>query len=209
MRRKERIFAAGRLLLAATVLAVFTACGRERAATQPPSLPTQPPPAVSSPPAEQPSTTWKLTSPAFQAGERMPVKYTGDGQDVSPPLSWTEPPAETQELALICDDPDAPRGIFNHWLVYDLSPGLSGLPENVLKQTEVATPACRQGLNSAGKPGYMGPAPPPGPPHRYQFTLYALKEKSGLPPGANREEVLKAIEGKVLAKTSLEVLYGR
>lgn len=209
MRRKQRLFAAGGLLLAALLLAAVSACERQRPPAPPVPPATQPPPAVSSPPAEQPSTTWKLTSPAFQAGERMPVKYTGDGQNLSPPLSWTKPPAETQELVLICDDPDAPRGVFNHWLVYDLSPGLSGLPENVLKQTEVATPACRQGLNSAGKPGYTGPAPPPGPPHRYQFTLYALKEKSGLPPGANREEVLKAIEGKVLAKASLEVLYGR
>jgi phosphatidylethanolamine-binding protein (PEBP) family uncharacterized protein len=64
-------------------------------------------------------------------------------------------------------------------------------------------------VNSAGKPGYLGPSPPPGPPHRYQFTLYALKEKSGLPPGAGRDEVLKALEGKVVAKTTLEVLYGR
>ena len=152
---------------------------------------------------------WKLTSTAFAAGERIPAQYTGDGQSLSPPLSWTAPPADAQELILICDDPDAPSGTFTHWLLYGLSPQATSLPEGLPPQPTLEQPACRQGVSSARRVGYVGPAPPPGKPHRYQFTLYALSAPSGLPPGASKPQVESALADKVLAQTTLEGLYGR
>src|SRR3954451_7281041 len=105
-----------------------------------------------------------LTSPAFADGEIAP-KYTCDGDDVSPPLAWTAPPEETVTLALCLDDPDAGRYPFTHWLAWGLPPEGS-LPEG--------EPAPAEGRNDFGAPGYRGPCPPPGKPHRYVFTIYAL-----------------------------------
>lgn len=158
---------------------------------------------------EEATVEWKLTSTAFANGERIPVRYTGEGDNISPPLQWTEPPEGTVELVLICDDPDAPVGIWNHWVVYDLSPEVAELPEAVPTDAAVAEPALRQGVTSARSTGYHGPMPPPGKPHRYQFTLYALCEPTGLPAGASKRQVLTALEGKVLAQTRLEGLYSR
>ena len=159
--------------------------------------------------AEVPEVTWQLTSMAFANGEPIPAKYTGDGADLSPPLSWGEPPEGTVELALICDDPDAPAGTWTHWVLYGLSPEVRELPEGLPATETVAEPALKQGLNSWPSIGYRGPKPPPGKPHRYQFTLYALSEKLDLAPGATKEQVLEAAEGKVLAETMLEGTYGR
>ncbi len=152
---------------------------------------------------------WQLTSTAFKQGERIPKKYTADGDDLSPPLAWTEPPEGTVELALICDDPDAPAGTWNHWIVYGLSPEVKGLKEGIPTPATVAEPALKQGVTSFRKTGYGGPSPPPGKPHRYQFTLYALSEKLDLEPGAKKQQVLDAMQGKVIAKTMLEGIYGR
>lgn len=152
---------------------------------------------------------WQLTSTAFEHGERIPTKYTGDGEDISPPLAWGEPPEGTAELALICDDPDAPVGTWNHWVLYGLSPEVSSLPEAIPTTETVEEPALKQGLNSWPKVGYGGPSPPPGKPHRYQFTLYALSETLDLEPRAEKQQLLDAMEGKVLAKTMLEGTYGR
>ncbi len=174
-------------------------------APAPPSLP-PPAPAASAPAA---SADWALTSSAFAAGERLPIKYTADGEDVSPPLQWAAPPAGTEELVLICDDPDAPRGAFTHWVLYGLPPQVASVPEGIARVASLSEPACRQGLNSAGRVGYVGPAPPPGPPHRYRFTLYALSGKTGLAPGASVEHVRAALQGKILATTTLEGIYGR
>jgi Raf kinase inhibitor-like YbhB/YbcL family protein len=153
---------------------------------------------------------WTLSSSAFKEGERIPRKYTGDGEDVSPPLSWTAPPPKTVELALICDDPDAPRGTFTHWVLYCLPASTASLPENVAK-TE-ALPrlgGAKQGRNSAGRIGYMGPAPPPGPVHHYHFILYALDAKLDLRAGATQKDLRKAMEGDVLGQTELVGLYSR
>ena len=152
---------------------------------------------------------WQLTSTAFEHGERIPTKYTADGEDISPPLAWGEPAEGTAELALICDDPDAPVGTWNHWVLYGLSPEVSSLPEAIPTTETVEEPALKQGLNSWPKLGYGGPSPPPGKPHRYQFTLYALGETLDLEPRAEKQQLLDAMEGKVLGKTMLEGTYGR
>jgi len=158
---------------------------------------------------EEPEVEWQLTSTAFGNGERIPVKYTGDGEDISPPLQWGEPPEGTVELALICDDPDAPMGTWNHWIVYGLSPEVKSLKEGIPTPDSAAEPALKQGVTSFRRTGYGGPSPPPGKPHRYQFTLYALSEKLDLAPGASKQDVLTAMKGKVLAKTMLEGIYSR
>lgn len=150
-----------------------------------------------------------LTSPAFKHGERIPTKYTADGSDVSPPLQWTDPPEGTKQFALLCDDPDAPVGIWNHWVLYGLSPDLRKLPEGMAKTEKLSHPHATQGSNTWPKTGYWGPAPPAGKPHRYQFTLYALSTELDLDPGATRDDLLSAMEGSILAKTMLEGTYSR
>lgn len=152
----------------------------------------------------------ELTSSAFREGETIPAKYTGDGADISPPLEWSSPPEGTQELALIMDDPDAPSGTFTHWLLWGLRPDLDGLPEGVKKSETVgALDGARQGTNDFRKIGYGGPAPPPGRPHRYIFSLYALDTRLDLRPGARRGDLLRAMEGHILAQSKLTGLYGR
>ncbi len=153
---------------------------------------------------------WTLTSTAFESGATIPTKYTEDGEDVSPPLTFADLPPDTEELALICHDPDAPReGGWTHWVVYGMDSGLQGLPEAVPAEERVEEPALIQGENSWGKIGYGGPAPPPGSPHRYQFTLYALSERLNLEPGATKDELEAAMEGKIIDQAMLEGLYGR
>ena len=143
----------------------------------------------------------ELTSPAFGAGEPIPARYTCDGEDVSPPLEWTEPPAGAVTLALCVDDPDAGRYPFTHWLAWRLPPRPGALAEG--------EPAPSEGRNDFGAPGYRGPCPPPGKPHRYVFTLYALDEEPELGPSDRRLSFDKAIAGHVLATAELTGLYGR
>ncbi len=149
-----------------------------------------------------------LESTAFGAGERIPAKYTADGQDVSPPLRWSEPPEGTKSFALICDDPDAPRGTWVHWLIWNIPADVRELPEAVPPREELANGA-RQGTNDFGRIGYGGPAPPPGRPHRYFFRLYALDTVLELPAGARRAELEDAMKGHVLAGGELMGTYGR
>ena len=152
---------------------------------------------------------WQLSSAAFANGERIPAKYSrSDGEDLSPPLQWTAPPQGTVELVLICDDPDAPRGTWNHWIVYGLSAEVTSLPEGLAKGATITEPALKQGSTSFGETGYGGPAPPSGT-HRYQFTLYALNAATDLEPGASKQQVLAAMEGKIIAQTMLEGTYSR
>jgi Raf kinase inhibitor-like YbhB/YbcL family protein len=159
--------------------------------------------------AEVNVVNWNLTSSAFAEGERVPTRYTGDGENLSPPLEWTAPPEGTVELVLICNDPDAPRGDFTHWLAYGMAPDLRALPEGISTDPEVTAPTVKQGNNSAGSVGYTGPKPPPGPQHRYQFILIALKEASGLEPRADRQAVERALQGKELGRTTLQGVYSR
>lgn len=152
--------------------------------------------------------TIELTSPAFQAGETIPRQYTGDGADISPPLAWSDPPAETQSLALICDDPDAPRGTWVHWVLFNLPPDSRGLPENV-PTFAILEKQARQGRNDFGKIGYGGPAPPRGKPHRYFFKLYALDAVLPLTAGASKTQLLATMEGHILAEGQLMGKYQR
>lgn len=143
--------------------------------------------------------SFTIFSSAFHNGGDIPRKYTCEGTDVSPELSWTTPPSGTQSLALIADDPDAPVGTWTHWVLYDLPANASGLPENVAKMDELPSGA-RQGRNDFKKIGYGGPCPPPGKPHRYFFKLYALDGKLDLKPGASKQEVEKAMQGHILGQ---------
>src|SRR5438552_2488934 len=117
----------------------------------------------------------ELISSAFRRGKPIPKPYTRDGGNVSPPLRWNAPPAGTRSLALICEDPDAPRGAFTHWVVFNLPATSPGLNEGVPPQTKLRD-GTGQGTNDFGAVGYGGPAPPPGKPHHYQFKLFALDQ---------------------------------
>src|SRR5215469_16178794 len=134
----------------------------------------------------------ELTSPAFQPGTAIPKQYTGDGADRSPPLGWSEPPPGTKGLALICDDPDAPRGTWVHWVLFNIPADTRELPETVPPE-KLTRAGARQGTNDFGKLGYGGPLPPPGKPHRYYFKIYALDSTLDLKEGATKQQVLKAM----------------
>jgi Raf kinase inhibitor-like YbhB/YbcL family protein len=149
-----------------------------------------------------------ITSSAFAPNGTIPKKYTCDGPDVSPPLRWSEPPAGTQSLALIMDDPDAPAGTWVHWVLYNLPASVRELPEN-LPKVEQLPDGARQGRNDFRKTGYGGPCPPKGPAHRYFFKLYALDTKLDLKAGATKADVEKAMQGHILAQGELVGRYGR
>jgi Raf kinase inhibitor-like YbhB/YbcL family protein len=150
----------------------------------------------------------ELRSPAFEDGALIPVKYTCEGEDISPPLKWSQVPEGAKSLALICDDPDAPAGTWVHWVLYDLSPRLSELPE-AIPTPEVTPEGAKQGINDFKRSGYGGPCPPPGDPHRYFFKLYALDIEPGFPAGATKADLERAMEGHVLAEGQLVGLYKR
>ena len=151
---------------------------------------------------------FKLESPAFDHGGRIPRKYTCDGEEISPPLEWSGAPAGTRSFALICDDPDAPMGTWVHWVLYDLPSDTSSLPEGLPNQREFSNGA-KSGKNSWGKHGYGGPCPPSGV-HRYFFRLYALDIPTlGLPAGARKHQVLEAMRGHILAQAEWMGRYSR
>lgn len=148
-----------------------------------------------------------LTSPAFNDGGAIPRRFTCDAEDVSPALTWADPPRATGSFALIMDDPDAPIGTWVHWVVYDLPSELRELPERVPPGDRLPVGGVH-GRNSWGRLAYGGPCPPGGT-HRYVFRLYALDSVLGLAPGASKEDVLRAMEGKALAEATLVGKYGR
>jgi len=150
----------------------------------------------------------QITSTAFSEGQTIPAKYSCEGSDASPPLKWTNAPANTKSFALIADDPDAPAGTWVHWVLYDLPPNTTGLPEDVAKTQFIAGNA-KQGLNSWPRLGYGGPCPPPGKPHRYFFKLYALDTMLDLKPGATKKDVKAAMKGHILAEGQLMGTYQR
>jgi Raf kinase inhibitor-like YbhB/YbcL family protein len=152
--------------------------------------------------------TIEITSTAFQPGATIPKSYTGDGADQSPPLAWSNPPAEAKTFALICDDPDAPRGTWVHWVLFNL-PGETRHLEEGVPTTDTIASGAKQGKNDFGNNGYGGPAPPKGKPHRYFFKLYALDVDLGLPPGATKSHVMDAMKGHVLAEGQLMGTYQR
>ncbi len=149
-----------------------------------------------------------IVSAAFKQGASVPRDFTADGRDVSPALSWENPPAGTQAFALICDDPDAPMGTWVHWVIWNLPASAKGLAQGVQAARTLADGSA-QGKNDFGKIGYGGPSPPAGKPHRYFFRLYALKEKLSLAAGASRRELDKAMQGKILGSAEVMGTYQR
>ena len=149
-----------------------------------------------------------LESTAFLNGGIIPVRHTCDGDDISPPLNWSGVPEGTKCFALVCDDPDAPVMTWVHWIVYAIPAEKRSLPEDV-KRTKQLPDGTRQGTNSWKRIGYGGPCPPRDSTHRYLFKLYAVGRVVDLGPGAEKKELLRAIEGSVLAHAELMGIYRR
>lgn len=152
--------------------------------------------------------TISLTSPAFAEGETIPIKHTCDGEDLSPPLQWRNVPQGTKSLALIGDDPDAPGRTFVHWVLYNIPPTAEELPEGIPAAATLPDGA-RQGMNDFRRIGYGGPCPPAGKPHRYVFKLYALDIELTLSPEATAQDLMRAMEGHILAEGRLIGTYQR
>ena len=193
--RGQRMRLLAAILLMTGVELICTSCGKGRDAN------------VASQEGKGGGETMRLASTAFTEGGMIPVRYTGDGEDVSPPLAWSDAPATTKSFALICDDPDAPRGTWVHWIVYNLPVSVNSLAEDAPPEETLANGG-RHGISDFRKLGYGGPAPPSGT-HRYYFKLYALDTVLDLKPGATKADLLKAMEGHVLAQAQLMGKYAR
>ncbi|HEY6245785.1 MAG TPA: YbhB/YbcL family Raf kinase inhibitor-like protein [Pyrinomonadaceae bacterium] len=151
----------------------------------------------------------RLSSTAFKDGATLPSRFTCDGNGVSPPLEWKDVPDGTQAFALICEDPDAPNGVFTHWVLYNLPRGSRELGEG-LPVDEVLSIGGRQATNSFGKVGYGGACPPTGDrEHRYVFKLYALDNDIRVPAGVKKQELFDAMRNHVLAEAQLIGKYKR
>jgi Raf kinase inhibitor-like YbhB/YbcL family protein len=148
-----------------------------------------------------------LSSPAFVHEDDIPELYTCDGADLSPPLTFSSIPAGTVSLAVVCDDPDAPVGVWDHFVLFNLSPATPGLPEG-LPEAPSYPDGSLSGRNSWGRLGYGGPCPPQGA-HRYYFTLYALDVPLPLSSGASKKDVLRAAKGHILESSTLMGRYKR
>ncbi len=149
----------------------------------------------------------KITSSAFEDGGMIPSKYTCDGADISPPLQWDAVPEGTAGIAVICDDPDAPMGTFVHWVLYNLPPDTTQLPENV-PAVDTLPNGAKQGVSDFGRVGYGGPCPPSGT-HRYFFKIYALDAKLDVPGRVDKAALLKAMKGHILGQGQLIGKYKR
>jgi len=149
----------------------------------------------------------QLTSSAFAEGDTIPSRYTCDGADISPPLRWTAPPESTKSLAITCTDPDAPGGTWVHWVLFNLPPDTTELPERVT--TANLPKGAREGITDFRRIGYGGPCPPRGAPHRYYFKVYALDTVLTLRQGARNHDLNLAMEGHILGEARLMGRYGR
>jgi Raf kinase inhibitor-like YbhB/YbcL family protein len=153
-----------------------------------------------------------FSSPAFAQGQAIPPPHTCDGDNHSPALAWENPPPGTQSFALIMDDPDAPSGLWVHWVLYDLPAGLNGLPADLPKTPSLENGAKQGacwGVNHFDRIGYQGPCPPPGKPHHYYFVLYALDRPLHLPAKKTAAEIRAAMQGHILAEAALVGTYQR
>ena len=150
----------------------------------------------------------KIVSPAFAEGTPVPVEHTCEGSGSSPGLAWSEIPVDTRSFALVCDDPDAPRGTWVHWVLFNLPADAVELAPAVPPAPELPSGA-RQGINDSGNVGYGGPCPPRGRPHRYFFRLYALDCTLNLAPGVKRPDLDQAMAGHVLADATLMGTFQR
>jgi Raf kinase inhibitor-like YbhB/YbcL family protein len=190
------------LLLMGLTLGVY-GCETETPATATPS-------AVIPLPSDEPeasSLQFSMTSPAFSQGEPIPTQYTCDGEDISPPLAWQNPPEDTQSFALIADDPDAPSGTWVHWVLYNLPADARGVPQGVPTENELSGGG-QHGSNSWNRLGYGGPCPPGGT-HRYFFKLYAVDTILDLEPGVRKDALTQGLDGHVLAQTEIMGTYSR
>ena len=171
---------------------------------------------IKSPVGDKPMTI-SITSPAFADGERIPKRFTGEGEDISPPLAWSNLPEGTKELVIICEDPDAPTAEpWVHWVIYKIPATLDGLPEGIVQKPRLKSPlGAFQGKNSwstPGKPsiGYRGPMPPPSHGvHHYHFTICALDAKLIIDPGVSEKALVEEMRDYVLEMGSLTGLYSR
>lgn len=211
------------LMIAVVVLSACTGATESPAldptSTPPPEIePTSTPaakmePTDAAPTEEAPAqegadlVTFTLTSSAFTHEAPIPVKYSCDGDNVSSPLAWTDPPGGTVSFALINDDPDAPGGTWIHWVLYNIPGDTRSLEEAVPAQAELADGSLH-GENSWGRFDYGGPCPPGGT-HRYFFKLYALDSMLEVGPGADKATLLDVMEGHILAEAELMGTYTR
>ena len=155
-----------------------------------------------------------VSSPTLTADQTMPRDYTPDGRNVSPPLTWSDLPAGTKEIAVICEDPDAGNPPpFVHWVMYKIPASAGGLPEGIPIDPAAPMPAglagAIQGVSGFRRAIYRGPAPPPGKPHHYHFVVYALDADLGLKPGLTRADLLAAIQGHVIGQGEIVSIYER
>ncbi len=149
-----------------------------------------------------------LNTDAFENGGYIPRKFTCDGEDASPEISWAGAPDGTETYALIVDDPDAPGRTFTHWVVYNIPAAVTGFEEG-MSAFDIVKAGASQGKNDFGQTGYGGPCPPQGKPHHYHFHLYAVDVVLDIPSGVSRGAVLNALKGHVLADVEIIGLYKR
>jgi len=143
----------------------------------------------------------KVMSSAFEDGKPIPQRFSCEGENVSPPLQITDVPTEAQGLVIIMDDPDAPMGVFDHWIAWNIAPQVTAIDEG--QQPEF------QGINGFGRIGYGGPCPPPGPVHHYYFKVYALDTTLDLPQGATKGDAEAAMQGHIIEQAELVGTYQR
>jgi len=156
----------------------------------------------------------RVDSPVLKSNQPIPRDYTADGRNMSPPLAWSNVPAGTRQLAVVCEDPDAGNPPpFVHWVIYNIPATATGLPENVPFEPDAPMPAsiagAVQGVSGFRRPIYRGPAPPPGKTHHYHFVVYALDASLDLKPGLTRADLLSAIQGHLIGQGELVATYER
>jgi Raf kinase inhibitor-like YbhB/YbcL family protein len=149
-----------------------------------------------------------VTSASFKQGETIPKRYSCEGENISPAITWSAGPSGTKSYALVCEDPDAPSGMFIHWVMYNIPASEHGLAENIEKK-DVLPNGTREGKNGAGNTGYTGPCPPPGKPHRYFFRVFALDTELNLSGDVTRDLLMAAIQSHILAEGSIMGTYQR
>lgn len=149
----------------------------------------------------------KIKSSAFEEGEIIPKKYSCEGVNVSPPLQWSSSPADVESFVLICEDPDAPSGLWAHWIIFNLPAETTALPEFIMER-EVLENGAQQGLNDFGTIGYRGPCPPGGT-HRYYYRIFALDIMLHLTSRINRQDLLEAMIGHIIDQGHIMGIYTR
>ncbi len=152
----------------------------------------------------------KITCSEFKDGEEIPKEYTCDGKDISPPLKISDVPEEAEYISIVMDDPDAPGGTFDHWIIWNIPAEIDKIPKNVPTDEKVSSLGkAPQGKNGFGEIGYRGPCPPSGPDHDYHFKAYAISEKVDLNPGISKNDLENKMENKTIEKDSIVGTYGR